>query len=239
MTYGLFLKLEITSCKALLDTMLQMRSEGYQTPYVVFWTRCSSDTANADYVGVINATYSEFYQSGIYSDLFVYWNSKPFMLTTDLIPSGVSDEFSLRLMGGLQNPLKTEEWSFLQPYPQQIAKASDGSNEQASVCTAIQETYMTEPTAVGRRGGNTFFNEWTVAFNSRPKVLTICWWNEWAAQRFIDVNGNSVFCDNYTQEFSRDIEPMTGGHGDKYYRWMCQYISAYKNHQVCPKLTDW
>ena len=48
-------------------------------------------------------------------------------------------------------------------------------------------------------------------------------------------NGNeTVFCDVYNEEYSRDIEPMKGGHGDTYYQWMCQYIKAYKAHEEWP-----
>lgn len=33
-----------------------------------------------------------------------------------------------------------------------------------------------------------------------------------------------------------DIEPMKGGHGDTYYKWLCEYVRAYKAHQKCPEL---
>lgn len=95
---------------------------------------------------------------------------------------------------------------------------------------------MTEPSAHGRDNGLFFYKQWKRAFEQRPKVITLTWWNEWAAQRFLDENGNSRFVDNYNEEFSRDIEPMEGGHGDLYYQWMKQYISAYKNMEGCPKL---
>lgn len=82
-----------------------------------------------------------------------------------------------------------------------------------------------------------------------PKLLFITGWNEWVAQRliwpqdFLDEHGNpvittfcgaplqngdSVFVDNYNQEFSRDIEPMKGGHTDNYYYQMVNYIRQYK-----------
>jgi hypothetical protein len=31
---------------------------------------------------------------------------------------------------------------------------------------------------------------------------------------------------------------MEGGHGDQYYRWMIEYIYAYKNHRECPVLVE-
>ena len=31
---------------------------------------------------------------------------------------------------------------------------------------------------------------------------------------------------------------MEGGHGDQYYKWMIQYISAYKGGLECPILVE-
>jgi hypothetical protein len=31
---------------------------------------------------------------------------------------------------------------------------------------------------------------------------------------------------------------MEGGHGDQYYKWMIQYISAYKGGLECPVLIE-
>ena len=31
---------------------------------------------------------------------------------------------------------------------------------------------------------------------------------------------------------------MKGGHGDLYYRWLCEYIRAYEAHEECPRLTQ-
>lgn len=95
---------------------------------------------------------------------------------------------------------------------------------------------MSMPTAHGRDNGNFFYTQWKEAFRVHPKVVTITWWNEWTAQRFI-VDGETAFVDNYNQEYSRDIEPMEGGHGDLYYQWMKQYIAAYKAGESCPRLT--
>ena len=73
-----------------------------------------------------------------------------------------------------------------------------------------------------------------VAFKYHPKIVTITWWNEWCAINL----GGGVYTDLYSQEYSRDIEPMKGGHGDKYYQLMKQYISAYKKNSTCPHLTE-
>ncbi|MFR1518448.1 MAG: hypothetical protein ACLSVG_06700 [Clostridia bacterium] len=235
-------KMVTKSCQALLDTILQMQSEGKKTPYVVFWNRVD-DQGWATPVRI----YKEFYKNGKYKDCWVYWDGKPLMLVNILNQSGATDvrkfayrnEFTLRqqTVAILSGPLAKNEWSFL--YDGSVpCKDSNGNYEQISVYAARQSTYMSNTsTAIGRRGGETFYKQWRRAFQYHPKVVTLTWWNEWAAQRFI-IDGKSTFTDNYNQEFSRDIEPMNGGHGDQYYRWMKQYIAAYKAHQGCPKLVE-
>ncbi len=62
--------------------------------------------------------------------------------------------------------------------------------------------------------------------NGKPFILH---WNYKASE-------TDLFTDNFNVEFSRDIEPMEGGHGDLYYRWLCEYVRAYKAHEPCPTL---
>lgn len=232
------------SCTALLDTILTMRSEGKQTPYVVFWNRVDEQEG----WNTPSRIYQEFYSSGRYRDCWVYWNGAPLMLVTSLNQGGGAtdvrnfayrEQFTLRqqTVAILSGNLAQNEWTFL--YDGSVpCKDANGNYEQISVYVARQSTYMSNTrTAIGRRGGETFYKQWLRAFEYRPKVVTLTWWNEWAAQRFI-VNGENVFTDNYNQEYSRDIEPMKGGHGDGYYQWMKQYISAYKSHEACPRLVE-
>ncbi len=212
-------------CTALLDTIVEMRANGQPTPYVVNWIGGSADC--------VNSIYNKFYTKSKYKGCWIYWNGKPFIITTKKF-SGLRSDITTRVMWGLNPNLATSEWSFLM-YPNKASYDSNGNPEQICVCTALQADYMSNSSsATGRRGGLTFYEEWEKAFDVRPKVVTLTWWNEWCAQRF---EGNK-FVDNYTMEYSRDIEPMEGGHGDKYYKWMCEYIAAYKADENCPRLVD-
>ncbi len=216
--------------QALLDTMLEMRSEGIQTPYVVSWNKTEPEFGYA----VCDKLYAEHFSRPEYKDLLVYWGDKLFTITTKLTddPPKYTE---VRKMWGLVRNLAPCEWSFLS-HENKPCKDADGNNEQICVCTAAQATYMTcTDTALGRQEGRTFYRQWKNAFDARPRIVTVTWWNEWAAQRFV-VDGETAFVDNYTPEFSRDIEPMKGGHGDTYYRWLTEYIRAYKAHEECPKL---
>jgi hypothetical protein len=102
-------------------------------------------------------------------------------------------------MWGLQGSLQEREWYFLQDPPQNITHGPDGQPKQVSVCLANQANYMTnKATATPRRQGETFQTQWRRAFEIRPRVVTLTWWNEWMAQRQADdASGNPQFVDNY------------------------------------------
>lgn len=104
----------------------------------------------------------------------------------------------MRKMWGLQSKLADGEWSFLQDAPQNVA-SSGSVVEQVSVCTAKQGSYISDKsTATSREEGKTFQTQWQRAFDVKPKVVLLTWWNEWMAQRQADDGaGNPQFVDNF------------------------------------------
>ena len=226
---------------ALFETIMEMRAEGLGTPYVVVWVGGGGDERLYNYL------YDNFYGQEKWADCFVYWDGKPFMLTTTLhdATNPAPAQFTTRCMGGLlgKEPCQNGQWNFLAINNAKYCTVNaDGQSEQIAVCVASQETYMSADTAHGRMGGLFWYAQWTSAFKYRPKFVTLTWWNEWTAQRLYiqggAYDGQYHFTDAYSMECSRDIEPMEGGHGDQYYRWMIEYISAYKNHEECPMLVE-
>ena len=90
--------------------------------------------------------------------------------------------------------------------------------------------------------GLCFAEQWSRLNTIDPEFLFVTGWNEWIAQRQVfrgpgdpdQVSraragpGDTWFIDAYNQEFSRDIEPMKGGHTDNYYYQMIDGIRRYK-----------
>ena len=220
-----------SSMTALLDTIAEMKSKGEKAPYVVNWVY----TGHLYFITwqSVDNIYNQFYTKDKYKNCWVYWNDKPFIITTSTPTSSSSKSITTRSMWGL-NGTSSVNWSFLERDNDKPGRDSSGNVEQIGVSTAAQATYMSnKSTALGRRNGLTFYEQWQTAFKYHPKVVTITWWNEWCAIN----QGNNTYVDLYDQDYSRDIEPMQGGHGDTYYKWMKQYISAYKSNKSCPKLT--
>ena len=61
-----------------------------------------------------------------------------------------------------------------------------------------------------------------------PPFVITTGWNEWTAGKYERPNLPVVFVDQFDQEFSRDIEPVTNLHGDNYYYQMVAGIRRYK-----------
>lgn len=221
--------------KAILETILEMRKSGIRTPYVLLWVWTGNNGGYNVFEGwdSVNTIYDDFYKQSKYSDIWVYWGGKPFFITTSPTPAEKERDIVTRSMWGL-NGVSRYDWTYLEIDNDKPAKDKNGNVEQIGVSTAMQRTYMSEPSAVCRRNGETFHTQWETAFKYHPKVVTITWWNEWTAGC---LNGGT-FTDEYSQECSRDIEPMSGGHGARYYEMMKEYISAYKSNKSCPHLTE-
>ena len=123
------------------------------------------------------------------------------------------------------------------PCNQAVGK-SGGRVEEIPVAAAFQHDYMSNPaTAVPRFGGRTFLRQMARLddFEDAPIVLVLGW-NQWMSQRLCvktdlspdpicsqggsaQIHGNPVFTDEYSQEYSNDMEPG-GDMGDTYYRLM-------------------
>ena len=215
----------------LLDTIMEMRAEGLGTPYVVFWLGSEN---------MFDQFYDHFYGVEKWEDCFVYWNGKPVIMNWEKTKTLKNfDKYTVRSMYGLRGKAKAGQWSYLEiSNSKTVSYDSNKNPEHVSVSVATQETYMSQPTAHGRNGGKFWNSQWQTAFEVHPKIVTVTWWNEWCAQLYYVEGVGYIFTDNFNQEYSRDVEPMEGGHGDQYYRWLCQYISDYRAGNPCPDLTE-
>lgn len=152
-----------------------------------------------------------------------------------------------------------DKWPWVDDHPQGYGW-HDGPDvpEQISVCVAQHPTSNIgrsfcggkQPPESGWRTaeGPCFEEQWARAHEVNPPFVFITGWNEWVAQRFIKEPkggagqmlgkplkpGESFFVDQYNQEYSRDIEPMRGGHGDNYYYQTAAHIRKFKGVRPRP-----
>ncbi len=86
--------------------------------------------------------------------------------------------------------------------------------------------------------GYNFQEQWKRAFQLKPPFVMVTGWNEWIAGRHKLANGTSCFCDQFNQEFSRDIEPMKGGHGDNYDWQLVANVRRFKGAPPLPRASS-
>jgi hypothetical protein len=85
--------------------------------------------------------------------------------------------------------------------------------------------------------GLNFHEQWQRALECNPSFIFVTGWNEWIAGRYTQWSKytdadcyypGGLFVDEYTQEYSRDCEPMRGGHGDNYYYQLAAWVRRFK-----------
>lgn len=149
-------------------------------------------------------------------------------------------------------PTSPGEWGWLEVYPQHVFTSPTGAPEQMTVGVAQNAVdgrlgALSNPRAHGRsfsKGrqpgpegqdftGKNAQEQWARAQEADPPFVFITGWNEWVAMRFgadapFHGAGPVTFVDQFDREYSRDIEPMQGGHTDAYYYQMVEHIRRYK-----------
>lgn len=92
--------------------------------------------------------------------------------------------------------------------------------------------------------GLNFDEQWRRALEVNPQFVFVTGWNEWIAGRYTRWSHytdadcyypGGLFVDEYTQEYSRDCEPMRGGHGDNYYYQLASWVRRFKGVRPRPK----
>jgi hypothetical protein len=155
-------------------------------------------------------------------------------------------------------PTDPNQWGWLEVYPQHIFTNGTGASEEMTVGVAQnavdgQLSFLSNPRSRGRSfhdgvepaadqrdfSGRNFAEQWRRALAVDPELIFITGWNEWIAQRFDNKApqygaGPVNFMDEFDEEFSRDIEPMKGGHEDAYYYQMVANIRRYKGVPAMP-----
>src|SRR5579871_5291907 len=242
--------------RALFRVFSEVRAKGGKTPQIAFLCPFG------DPAKVVRALYGDLYGPGLSPDLWFRWKGKPLILadpaklTKDDATLKTFFTFRKPQPDYFQGPTAPDMWSWLEIYPQHVFRNAQGEKEQMSVGVAQNAVgnrlaTLSEPGARGRnfhngandprpnavREGLNFAEQFEHALKEDPKFLFITGWNEWIAGRFAEFGGVKqpvMFVDEFNEEFSRDIEPMRGGHGDDYYYQLVSFIRRFKGVRKPP-----
>ncbi len=149
-------------------------------------------------------------------------------------------------------PTGRDQWGWLEVFPQHVFRNAGGGAEQMVVGVAQNAVdgrlaVLSNPRAHGRsfhkgkqpgpegqdHSGKNFQEQWDRALQVDPRFVFVTGWNEWIAGRF-DASapfygtGPVNFVDSFDHEYSRDIEPVKGGHTDSYYYQLVANVRRYK-----------
>ncbi len=237
---------------ALGEVFTAIRASGGRTPQMAFMV-------NTEARKTARQLYHDLYQPGRFRDLWFLWQGKPLLICD---PAEADPEitafFTLRRAHWptiMENTRRAWHWEAT--YPQPFGYDTDPTQpEQVDVAVAQnlqirdgKPTTMTSGNARGRsfhdgardtspgaldRGGN-FAEQWRRAIELDPPFILVTGWNEWIAGRFERPGEPVAFVDQFDREYSRDIEPMKGGHGDAYYYQLVANVRRYKGVAAIPK----
>jgi len=235
----------------LCEVFEKVREAGGGTPGIAFMV-------NTEAGATARKLYAELYRSGRHSELWFRWEGKPLLICD---PAEADEElrefFTLRRAHWPFTMTNTAyAWHWEATYPQPYGFTADpGRPEQVNVSVAQnlrasdgQVTNMSSGEARGRGfhdgrqdgseealfHGRNAEEQWRRVFELDPPFVMVTGWNEWVAGRWGSPGGPLVFVDQLNREYSRDIEPMLGGHGDHYYAQLVTNVRRYKGTAALP-----
>jgi hypothetical protein len=229
-----------------------IRKAGGRTPQIAFMV-------NTEASRTARRLHWDFYQKGLYRDLWFIWQGKPLLICDPKeADAELSRFFTLRQAHWPPTVGNTPyAWHWETTYPQVYGYTDDPARpEQVNVSVAqnlrVQDGNPTNMSAGNARGrsfhdgrrdrspgaldvGGNFQEQWRRALKLDPPFVMVTGWNEWFAQRFGKPGGPVEFVDQFDQEFSRDIEPMKGGHADNYYCQLVANVRRFKGIEPPPR----
>ena len=218
--------------------------------------------ANAEHNVVVQHLWESFYKPGKHRETWFRWKGKPLLLTPpEGLSDEVKEFFTLRQSWAWTKGQKwfadgRDKWPWLdfaaQPFgwhesPDKAEALPVGVAQHATsnIGRSYHDSRQPPPAEQRPEQGLYFAEQWRHALPRDPEFIFITSWNEWIAGRFLSDGkerflgrvlpaGETFFVDDYTQEYSRDIEPMRGGHGDNYYWQMVAGIRRFKGARPLP-----
>ena len=205
--------------------------------------------------------YRDLYKPGLYPDLWFRWQGKPLLICD---PKQASDAvkkfFTLRKAHWPFSMDNTHNaWYWEATYPQPYSYDDDPARPEQVNVSVAQNLSKTTGKPVNMSSGNargrsfhdgeqniasgsvnqgySFAEQWKRAFELDAPFVMITGWNEWTAGKHQRPGEPVAFVDQFDQEVSRDIEPVTGLHGDNYYYQMVANVRRYKGAPALPAVS--
>ncbi len=120
-------------------------------------------------------------------------------------------------------------------YVKQTGTAMNGEHVMGRSYTSTYQDRYEKEGAEASKWGYFFSEQFDYALEKDPDVIFVTGWNEWQAARQPLWGGvKNAFADQFTDEYSRDIEPTKGELKDHYYYQLVNYVRKYKGVNPIP-----
>ncbi|MBQ7736567.1 MAG: hypothetical protein IJT62_01880 [Oscillospiraceae bacterium] len=247
---------------ALCEEFSRARADGVETPGITFMLPYFETENRA---AQLRSIYQDIYQQGKYRDLWFFWHGKPLIIGSavgldkkDPLDAEILDFFTFRPAQwryDAGSEVRKGSWGWLSVFPPTRYYTKDRL-EEIPVGVAQNYNDVSGLTAMNMDGvygrsytshgwdtredamlyGANFAEQFEYAIEADPEFIFITGWNEWISYHLHGWQGlESAFADEFTDEFSRDIEPSTGALKDHYYYQMVDLIRRYKGVRAAPE----
>lgn len=237
--------------RVIMEEFDAYRKEGWNVPKFVYYTNTRSGET-------LNEIWNDLYKPGLFRDLWFELDGKPFIIADPAECTPEQQEFfTFRLP---QWPTEHQKqggcpWIDFER-PQRVWVDENGVNDVVAVAVSQHPNlsfgdgaFYNDPVPRGRAFhdhrndktpealmyGYNVAEQWERAIDLDPRIVFFTGWNEWTAGKIQGDDGRPVLMvDQADWEYSRDSEPMRGGHFDNYYMQLCDYIRRYKGAPAAP-----
>ena len=241
-------------CMKVIAILDEYRQEGFKVPQVVYYTNTrSGDT--------IEEIYNDIYKANYCPDTWFIYEGKPLIIgIKEECSKETQDFFTFRKSQWPTENFKEGGFPWMSfEWPQHVFRDSEGCAQVMSVSVAQHPQIKFGDSAMygetKNRGrsyfdgknsdyenavnwGYNFASQFEYAIKMDPKIIFITGFNEWTMGRYRGPEDRPVtFIDQANQEFSRDIEPMEGGHFDLYYMQLIDYVRRFKGVEKIEKVS--
>ena len=236
------------SALKLMRLLHEYNEAGWKAPKVVFYT-------NTDSLNTMMAAYTDIYEPGKYRDTWYMVDGKPLIIGSQTSPA-IEAFFTLRrsqwpnsekVPGGYPwiDFKDVADIYYDENGKHGVVPVSTAQNCSPNAWFSDNVLYGMTGETGGSRGrswhggkdsitedsykyGYNFQEEWDRAIASDAETAMVLQWNEWRAGVW-PTNGKLAIFDEFTAEYSRDTEPMSGGYFDNYYMQLAANIRRFKN----------
>lgn len=230
----------LEAAKNLCEVFASFQAKGYPVPKIAWYCNSHSNT-------VADSLYNDFYSKELYKDLWYMVDGKPFIVADTDLWSDTQRETYTNFFTVKESQWPTSPSSLREGFPwMSFDYPQDNFRGTISVSAAQSVGMnMADSSTAWGRGHNNLTGadeeDWQKGINFETQFQTalnveegdkeinnvfVTGWNEWMAIKQ-NRNGKINFCDQYNEQYSRDMEMENGVLGDTAYLQLARNSKKY------------